>query len=113
MRGKEKIMDKNNPRGWLYLLPAFLFLGIFLVYPLVDVFIYSFEENFNFASQSYTGIGFYNFSYVLRDPYFLQALKNTFILVLITVPVFVIRSMSSSSETAAIAATEPVFSLTE
>lgn len=86
MRGKEKIMDKNNPRGWLYLLPAFLFLGIFLVYPLVDVFIYSFEENFNFASQSYTGIGFYNFSYVLRDPYFLQALKNTFILVLITVP---------------------------
>lgn len=86
MRGKEKIMDKNNPRGWLYLLPAFLFLGIFLVYPLVDVFIYSFEENFNFASQSYTGTGFYNFSYVLRDPYFLQALKNTFILVLITVP---------------------------
>ena len=79
-------MDKNNPRGWLYLLPAFLFLGIFLVYPLVDVFIYSFEENFNFASQSYTGTGFYNFSYVLRDPYFLQALKNTFILVLITVP---------------------------
>ena len=86
MRGKEKIMDKNNPRGWLYLLPAFLFLGIFLIYPLVDVFIYSFEENFNFASQSYTGTGFYNFSYVLRDPYFLQALKNTFILVLITVP---------------------------
>ncbi len=80
-------MEKNNPKGWLYLLPAFLFLGVFLVYPLIDVFIYSFEENFNFASQTYTGVGLYNFSYVLRDPYFLQALKNTFILVLITVPV--------------------------
>ena len=80
-------MEKNNLKGWLYLLPAFLFLGVFLVYPLIDVFIYSFEENFNFATQSYTGTGFANYSYVLRDPYFLQALKNTFILVLITVPI--------------------------
>ena len=32
-------------------------------------------------------MGRYNYSYVLRDPYFLQALKNTFILVVITVPV--------------------------
>ena len=31
-------------------------------------------------------MGLYNFSYVLHDPYFLQALKNTFILVIITVP---------------------------
>lgn len=79
-------MEKNNLKGWLYLLPAFLFLGIFLVYPLIDVFIYSFEESFNFASQNYTGVGFYNYSYVLRDPYFLQALGNTFVLVIITVP---------------------------
>ena len=57
-----------------------------MVYPLIDVFIYSLEEGFNFASQTYTGVGLYNFSYVLHDPYFLQALKNTFILVIITVP---------------------------
>ncbi len=77
---------KNNLKGWLYLLPAIVFLGIFLVYPLVDVFIYSFEEGFNFASQTYQGIGTYNFEYVLHDPYFLRALENTFILVFITVP---------------------------
>ena len=80
-------MEKNNLKGWLYLLPATLFLGFFLVYPLIDVFIYSFEEGYNFASQTYFGIGTYNYSYVLHDPYFLQALKNTFILVVITVPV--------------------------
>ncbi len=78
--------EKNNRKAWLYLLPAILFLGAFLVYPLVDVFIYSFEENFNFASQTFTGIGTYNYSYILHDPYFLQAVKNTFILVFITVP---------------------------
>ena len=76
----------NNNRAWLYLLPAAAFLGLFMVYPLVDVIVYSVEESFNFASQTYSGIGLYNFSYVLRDPYFLQAVKNTFILVIITVP---------------------------
>ncbi len=79
-------MEQQNKKGWLYLLPAFAFLAVFMVYPLIDVFIYSFEESFNFASQSYTGVGTFNFSYVLHDPYFLQALKNTFILVIITVP---------------------------
>ena len=81
-------MRKNSGsfKAWLYLLPAILFLGIFMVYPLIDVFVYSFEEGYNSASQTYWGIGSYNYSYVLRDPYFLQAVKNTFILVIITVP---------------------------
>ena len=80
-------MNKRNFKGWLYLLPAMLFLGIFMVYPLIDVFIYSFEEGYNSASQTMLGVGWYNYAYVLHDPYFLQAVKNTFILVIITVPV--------------------------
>lgn len=80
-------MDNKNYKAWLYLLPAILFLGIFLVYPLIDVFVYSFEEGYNSASQTYFGVGLYNYSYVLHDPYFLQALKNTLILVIITVPI--------------------------
>jgi len=79
-------MQKNNNKAWLYLLPAIVFLGVFMVYPLFDVLIYSFEEGYNFTSQTYNGIGLYNYSYVLHDPYFLQAVKNTFILVIITVP---------------------------
>ena len=80
-------MEKRNLKGWLYLLPAMLFLGAFMVYPLIDVLIYSVEEGYNSASQTYFGVGLYNYSYVLHDPYFLQALKNTLILVVITVPV--------------------------
>lgn len=80
-------MKKINYKPWLYLLPSLIFLGLFLVYPLFDVLVYSFEEGFNFASQSYWGVGLYNYSYVLRDPYFLQAVKNTFLLVIITVPI--------------------------
>jgi len=80
-------MENQNRKAWLYLLPAFLFLGVFLVYPLVDVLIYSLEQGYNFTSQQSLGLGLYNYRYVLRDPLFLQALQNTFILVLITVPV--------------------------
>ena len=79
-------MKQSDLKAWLYLLPAILFLGIFMVYPLIDVFIYSFEEGYNSASQTVYGVGWYNYSYVLHDPYFLQAVKNTFIIVLITVP---------------------------
>ena len=86
-------MEKNNAKAWLYLLPAILFLGVFMVYPLIDVLIYSFEEGYNSASQTYYGVGFYNYGYVLRDPYFLQAIRNTFILVFITVPVSTILSL--------------------
>ena len=86
-------MEKNNLKAWLYLLPAILFLGVFMVYPLVDVFIYSFEENFTSSSQTYTGVGLFNYSYILHDPYFLQAVKNTFILVVITVPLSTLLSL--------------------
>ncbi len=79
-------MEKQSNKAWLYLLPTMAFLGVFMIYPLIDVFVYSFEEGYNSASQTFFGVGLYNYSYVLRDPYFLQALKNTFLLVIITVP---------------------------
>lgn len=79
-------MRKQNLKAWIYLLPALVFLGIFMVYPLIDVLIYSFEQGYNSASGTSYGVGLYNYSYVLHDPYFLQAIKNTFIIVIITVP---------------------------
>ena len=79
-------METKGWKGWLYLRPAGVFIAFFLIYPLVDVFVYSFEEGYNSASQTFFGVGLYNYSYVLHDPYFLQALKNTFVLVIVTVP---------------------------
>nr|MBR4281588.1 sugar ABC transporter permease [Clostridia bacterium] len=89
-------MENKSWKGWLYLLPAILFLGVFMVYPLVDVFIYSFEEGYNSASQTFYGVGTYNYEFVLHDPYFLQAVKNTFILVAITVPLSTVLALAIS-----------------
>lgn len=77
----------KKTHAWLYLLPSLILLGLFMIYPLFDVLVYSFQEGYNSASQTYFGVGLYNYSYVLHDPYFLQAVKNTFLLVIITVPV--------------------------
>ena len=85
-------MKKNNLKAWLYLLPAFIFLGFFTIYPLVDIFVYSFEENFQFTREA-TGIGFGNYGFVLNDEKFLSAVRNTLILVIITVPISTIIAL--------------------
>lgn len=84
---------KNNWKAWLYLIPAIILLLVFMLYPLLDVLIYSFEEDFSFVSQEFTGIGFGNYVYVLNDPYFLQAVLNTFLIVIITVPTSTILAL--------------------
>lgn len=86
-------MEGKKWKAWLYLAPAIILLVEFMVYPLIDVFIYSFEENYGFVSQKATGIGLYNYSFILHDIYFLQALKNTFVLVIITVPLSTIIAL--------------------
>lgn len=102
-------MEKQNGKGWLYLLPAFLFLGVFMIYPLIDVFVYSFEEGYNSASQTFFGTGTYNYSYVLHDPYFLQALKNTFLLVIITVPLSTLFALLISAALSSIKKLQELF----
>ena len=88
---------KRKAKAWLYLLPAFLFLGVFLLYPLFDVCVYSVEENYNFASQSFTGYGAGNFIHVLSDPFFVSALQNTLLLVVITVPISTLLALVIST----------------
>ena len=60
-KGCDFMGNKNNLKAWLYLLPAIILLGVFMVYPLIDVFVYSFEENYNFVTQRFTGVGFENY----------------------------------------------------
>ncbi len=100
---------KKEGKAWLYLAPSILFLGVFMVYPLVDVLIYSFEEGFSSVTQTYFGVGFYNFRYVLRDPFFLQALRNTLILVFITVPLSTALSLGISVALASIRTLRKLF----
>ena len=74
-----------------YLLPFFLGVAIFTLYPIVRVFIMSFQERYKLEG-SFSGWGFGNYSYVIQGipgttNYFLQGLSNTLKYVLYTVPI--------------------------
>ena len=71
----------------LYLLPFIISVTIFTLYPIVNVIRMSFLEGYKYLTGAYTGIGFGNYQKVFADPYFRQALSNTFKYVLIVVPV--------------------------
>ena len=79
------IKDKLEP--FLYLFHFMLFLIVFTIYPVINVFILSFKENFSYLRGTYDGIGLANYHEVLTDDKFRQALLNTFLYVLCVVPV--------------------------
>ena len=82
---KKMIKDKIEP--FLYLFPFMLFLIVFTIYPVINVFTLSFKENFSYLRGTYDGIGLANYHEVLTDDKFRQALLNTFLYVLCVVPV--------------------------
>ena len=82
---KKMIKDKLEP--FLYLFPFMLFLIVFTIYPVINVFTLSFKENFSYLRGTYDGIGLANYHEVLTDDKFRQALLNTFLYVLCVVPV--------------------------
>ncbi|MCK9199272.1 MAG: sugar ABC transporter permease [Bacilli bacterium] len=97
-------MLEDKKDGWkaaIALAPAMIFLIVFMFFPLVNTTIMSFMEGFQFRanagifaiSHRYQGIGFQEYINVLRDPIFLTALKNTMVMVVISVPISVILGL--------------------
>lgn len=81
---KRQVFDSTEP--WLYLMPFLVFIIVFTLYPMLNVFIVSFKNNYGFLKGDYTGIGLENFKTVIKDKEFKQALSNTFLYVLFVVP---------------------------
>ncbi|WP_424000256.1 carbohydrate ABC transporter permease [Haloarcula salina] len=65
-------------RPYVYLLPAFVMVAIFLAYPLVDTFLLSFQEVVTLGGET-RWVGLDNYVAVLTDPLFWVAAKNTLI----------------------------------
>ncbi len=77
----------------LYLLPFIISVTLFTLYPIVNVIRMSFLEGYKYLTGDYTGVGFGNYEKVVSDPYFRQAISNTFKYVLIVVPVSTVISV--------------------
>ena len=85
---------KHNFLGYLYLLPTLIITAVFVVYPLIMSFRMGFYEKYNYYTDEGSGFGLATFKFVLTDPSFHQALKNTFLIVVIAVPVSMIIALA-------------------
>ena len=93
----------ENYKGWLFLLPALVFLAIFTFYPIINSVFAAFRNGYAMSKYGifsdykfsifgtedlvYDSLwGIENFKSAVTDSYFVNALANTFIIAVITVP---------------------------
>lgn len=90
--------SKNNWKAWLYLAPMLILMTIFTFYPLVNSVLISFYENYlplgnNGQGQVTSFFTLANYTKILGDQYFKDAIKNTFVEAFISVPLSIILSL--------------------
>ena len=69
------LKKKKGYKGYIYLLPALIILGIFVFYPIINTIIFSFDET---KAKGFV-FGFGSYKYLFEDKRFLQSLFNTVI----------------------------------
>ena len=82
---KRSFFDRIEP--YLYLLPFFLGILIFILYPVINVFLLSFKKNYSYLRGTFDGWSLENYKYVLTDSKFRSAMINTVLYVAFVVPV--------------------------
>ncbi|MBR3561427.1 MAG: sugar ABC transporter permease [Oscillospiraceae bacterium] len=84
---------RENIAGYLFMLPSLIFFVGFVVVPMVlCVYTSFFDSNMNQNTPD-VFIGLANYVELWKDPVFIKALKNTFIIVFVSVPVVCVFSL--------------------
>ncbi len=82
--------SKHQWKAWLYLSPAIVLLLIFTVWPIINTIIMAFQEDYSMLAAKNGKVfefGFGNFLTVVQYKKFLEILKNTLLLCVLTVPI--------------------------
>ncbi|MBE5915823.1 MAG: sugar ABC transporter permease [Pseudobutyrivibrio ruminis] len=83
------LANKQLAAGWLFLTPATILIFIMSFYPIIQAFITSFKTgkgiNIKFADPLT-----YNYSRMLQDVIFKTSMKNTFLYLIVEVPIMLI-----------------------
>ena len=87
------LVRRETIAGYLFLLPSLFFFLTFVVYPmLMCIFTSFFDSNMGKNTQD-VFIGLKNYTELFQDKIFIGALRNTFIIVLVSVPVVMVFSL--------------------
>lgn len=79
--------------AYLYLLPAFLLMAVFVFYPIVNTVITSMKLDYKFLTGEYIHFSFQHYKDIITDPVFLRACLNTMFLAFICVPFSMLTSL--------------------
>lgn len=84
-------MEKRlNRKGWLFIIPAFILLAVFLIYPILYSLYLSFTKTEGIVSKF---VGFNNYIRIVNDDMFWIAMRNTFTILIIQVPIMLILAL--------------------
>ena len=87
-----KLMIRETTTSYLFLLPFLLFFVTFVVFPMISCVYTSFFDA-TMGNKEDVFIGFANYKELFNDPEFINALWNTVIIVVVSVPVTCIFSL--------------------
>lgn len=91
---KLTLNKKQNLVGWAFLMPAVLLICWMSFYPMIQALILSFQSGVGMKTR-FTGLT--NYLRILKDPTFKQTLSNTFIYLIIQVPVMLVLALILAS----------------
>ncbi|MCI3923519.1 sugar ABC transporter permease [Paenibacillus sp. TRM 82003] len=93
-RRRTRSNARYDASAYLYLLPAFLLLGIFTLYPVINTLLTSFKLDYQFLTGRFAGWSFEHYAQTLQDPVFRRALVNTGFLAFVCVPASMLISLA-------------------
>ncbi len=82
--GFSRLLDRDTIAAWFFLTPALILIGIFVLYPIADLFYLSFTTG-SFSRAGVRWIGLRNYWRLLISPDFWQVLGNTVYFTIATV----------------------------
>ena len=91
---KMSLSRKHSLAGWVFLAPATLLIAVLSFWPMIRAFILSFKTGIG-ANMNWAGT--YNYTRMFQDTIFKTALKNTFIYLIIQVPIMLILALILAS----------------
>jgi lactose/L-arabinose transport system permease protein len=81
---------KTNWIGWTFVGISTIMISIFYFYPMIQAFILSFQSG---SGTNLSFVGLDNYKRVFSDPTFIAAFKNTFIYLLVQVPIMILLGL--------------------
>ena len=88
------LQKKKLLTGWIFVIPATVFIFLFSFYPMFQAFVLSLHRG---VGQNFTWNGIGNYTRILKDKVFFQTMRNTFIYLIIQVPLMLFLALILAS----------------